>query len=187
MKSPVRSKIIESAAELFLQKGYHGVGINELIREAKVAKATFYNHFESKEELCLEWLNEMHDRSVVNHQRILDEKKASDKRIVDYFKELKIWMEDFDYCGCPYSNTAISFQGGSEAVFKAIQVHKLFIRDFLVALCQELYSDKRDAKQMGNKIFLLYSGAVTESRVLRDTWPVDSAIRILKDEFRKLE
>ncbi|MEI8606352.1 TetR/AcrR family transcriptional regulator [Pseudoalteromonas sp. B160] len=52
-----RTQIINTALSAFYQRGIHAVGINEILKEAGVAKKTLYNHFVSKDELicaCLE-------------------------------------------------------------------------------------------------------------------------------------
>ncbi|WP_231589492.1 TetR/AcrR family transcriptional regulator [Bacillus sp. FJAT-27916] len=57
-----KSRIIETATVLFQQKGYKGVGLNELLRECSITKGSLYHHFPNgKEELliaCLHSLNE---------------------------------------------------------------------------------------------------------------------------------
>ena len=53
-----RERIIATANELFYRQGYHQTGINQIIEESGVAKATFYSNFKSKEELCVEYLRE---------------------------------------------------------------------------------------------------------------------------------
>jgi len=49
-------RVLHAARDLFNQHGFHKVGVDRIIAEAKVAKATFYNDFHSKErliEMCL--------------------------------------------------------------------------------------------------------------------------------------
>lgn len=47
----IREVIIRSAQELFRKYGYHKTSVNEIARKAKIAKATIYKYFESKEVL----------------------------------------------------------------------------------------------------------------------------------------
>jgi AcrR family transcriptional regulator len=54
--SPARERILESAYDLFSQRGIRGVGIDEVIERAAVAKATLYRHFPSKDDLVLAFL-----------------------------------------------------------------------------------------------------------------------------------
>jgi len=51
IKTTKREQIIESALLLFAKYGYHGVCMDDVAREAKVAKGTLYNYFLSKEDL----------------------------------------------------------------------------------------------------------------------------------------
>ncbi|MFO8009811.1 MAG: TetR/AcrR family transcriptional regulator [Dehalococcoidia bacterium] len=46
-----KNQIIEAAAELFSQSGYHGVSVDEIARSAGVSKGNLYWHFRSKEEI----------------------------------------------------------------------------------------------------------------------------------------
>jgi TetR/AcrR family transcriptional regulator, transcriptional repressor for nem operon len=46
-----RARILESAAGLFREKGFDGVGVAELMQAAGLTHGGFYNHFASKEEL----------------------------------------------------------------------------------------------------------------------------------------
>ena len=71
MTSKVKQRIIETASDLFYQQGYNLTGINEVIKEAGVAKATLYHHFASKEELCLAYLEYRHLAFIKNLQEYL--------------------------------------------------------------------------------------------------------------------
>ena len=50
-KSLKRESIIETASELFSQKNYHEVMMDDVAKLTSIAKGTVYNYFESKEEL----------------------------------------------------------------------------------------------------------------------------------------
>lgn len=44
-------EILDIAEKLFLEKGYSGVTVNDMIAAANIAKGTFYYYFKSKEEV----------------------------------------------------------------------------------------------------------------------------------------
>ena len=48
---PARERILDTAYDLFSRRGVRGVGVDEVIERAAVAKATLYRHFSSKDEL----------------------------------------------------------------------------------------------------------------------------------------
>lgn len=49
----VSDRILKTASELFAAEGLYQVGINRIISEAGVAKATFYKHFATRDDLVL--------------------------------------------------------------------------------------------------------------------------------------
>ena len=51
-----RERILRTAGALFYREGYRAVGVDWVIAEAGVAKATFYNHFPSKDDLIVAWI-----------------------------------------------------------------------------------------------------------------------------------
>jgi AcrR family transcriptional regulator len=51
-------KIVAVAYQLFARRGIRDVGVDELIRVSGVAKATFYRHFHSKDEVVLAFLEQ---------------------------------------------------------------------------------------------------------------------------------
>lgn len=57
MKQSLKERIIETALDLFQQKGYHGVTIDEIVEKAKTSKGGFYHYFKSKDSL----LYDIHD------------------------------------------------------------------------------------------------------------------------------
>jgi AcrR family transcriptional regulator len=48
-----RDKILESAATLFLEKGYDAISVNDICKHAEVSKGSFYHYFETKQVLFL--------------------------------------------------------------------------------------------------------------------------------------
>src|SRR5438874_2171202 len=49
-----RERIVETAAQLFRQRGFEGIGVADLMKEAGLTHGGFYGHFSSKEDLIAE-------------------------------------------------------------------------------------------------------------------------------------
>ena len=59
--SSARQRILDTSFELFAQRGIRDVGVDELIAKSGVAKATFYKHFRTKDELALAYLQRWYE------------------------------------------------------------------------------------------------------------------------------
>ena len=52
-----REDVLEAAAQVFRQKGFHGASMNDIAEVASLKKASLYHHVSSKQEILLEILD----------------------------------------------------------------------------------------------------------------------------------
>lgn len=176
MKKPdARTRILEAARELFFERGYSEVGVNEIISRADTAKASFYQHFPSKESLCEAWLDSIHYRSTARMEALLAASGAPEEKIESYFVQLGQILEANQYRGCPFTNTSAVIDPGCEGIRQHIIRHKDSVRNFLLTLSRQLCANETAATGLANALFLLYSGATTEAQNARALWPVEAA------------
>lgn len=64
-----RARIVDTAARLFRQKGYDGIGVADLMKSAGLTHGGFYGHFASKEDLLAEATAHALTRSVQRWQQ----------------------------------------------------------------------------------------------------------------------
>lgn len=174
-KANARERILDTAGKLFFRHGYSEVGINEIIAKAETAKASFYQHFPSKEALCEAWLSDVHERSEWSRDEILQSPASPAEKVNLYFDQLRDFMEQSEFRGCPYSNTGAVSGNECTGIIERIRAHKDSIRNFLRELCFQHLGDREKANALGDRIFLLYSGATTECQNLKEIWPVETA------------
>ena len=55
--TPARDRILDTAFRLFYARGIRAVGVDLIIAESGVAKATFYKHFPAKDDLVVAYLD----------------------------------------------------------------------------------------------------------------------------------
>lgn len=183
MKAPARERILETADRLFSSRGYGNVGINEIIDRSETAKASFYQHFPSKERLCSDWLAARHDKSESEWENVLQKSGKPEKKILEVFDDLQGFMEHSNFRGCPFTNTG-GFLGETDgSVREQIILHKQAQQEFFIALASELTTPAR-ARKLGTALFLLYTGATMESQNAQDTWLVEEAKTTVKDLIR---
>lgn len=172
--STTRDQILGTAAALFAERGYELVGINEIIEKAGVAKATFYSNFGSKEKLCLDWLAAEAAKSESDNRALLQGPLSAQEKVLHKFTGLRKYVKTSDFRGCPFSITA-SMLCASSAVRDVIRDYKASARAFWQSLALEIRRDPAAARLLGDALFLLYSGAVTEAQNARSPWPVEAA------------
>ncbi len=56
-----RNKILEAAAQIFSEKGYHAASMNDIAQEVNLQKASLYHHISGKQEILLELLDQALD------------------------------------------------------------------------------------------------------------------------------
>lgn len=186
MRKPnAKERILETAGVLFHQRGYSEVGINEIIAKAETAKASFYQHYPSKQALCEAWLSSIHDKSEERLEALLSKDCSEEEKLAEYFDFLHDYMVSSDFRGCPYSNTSTVSGGEGCGIREQILIHKESMRVFFRDLCFLKCKDRQKAEAAGDQIFILYSGAAAEAQNLLDVWPIlaakDAALRILSE------
>ena len=173
MSNP-RERLLETAARLFTERGYECVGINEIIEKAEVAKASFYNHFPSKQDLCAAWLREEADRSEQRQAAILQSREPLRRKLAARFDELSCWVDGTCYRGCPFSVTAAMTEAGEQSK-AVIRDHTEATRRFWQHLAKESGASPAKARALGDAWFLLYSGALTQAQNCGEAWPIEQA------------
>ncbi|PPC04477.1 TetR/AcrR family transcriptional regulator [Acinetobacter pittii] len=81
-------QVINKSIDLFHHRGFHTVGIDRIVKECEITKATFYNFFHSKErfiEICLIVQKERLKEKVVSIVEYAQGTSATDKLKKLYF------------------------------------------------------------------------------------------------------
>ncbi len=81
-------QVINKSIDLFHHRGFHTVGVDRIVKECKITKATFYNFFHSKErfiEICLIVQKERLKEKVVSIVEYAQDTSAADKLKQLYF------------------------------------------------------------------------------------------------------
>ncbi len=66
-----KERILGAAKTIMLEKGFHAVGLNEILKSEQVPKGSFYHHFESKEQCGVEMLRYYVSDASAHKRRML--------------------------------------------------------------------------------------------------------------------
>ena len=175
--SEIKQHIIETASFLFYKKGYHSTGINEIISESGIAKATLYNHFRSKEDICLAYLKFKNTTFLNDLKAFCASKPKGKAQILAIFDFLHLFFKDKDFNGCWCIKTAAEIPRENKKVRTAIKNQKnLFIQFISDVIDNNIHGLTNKAKTvLSRHVYLLYESAVAESHLHHADWPIKEA------------
>lgn len=166
-----RERILEAAFTLFHEQGYNTTGINQIIANSKVAKASFYQHFKSKEDLCVEFLNKRNAFWFDKLEEFTSNSKTGKTKILASFDFLIEMNEIEKFRGCSFLNLLSEIPADNIKVLTVIQNHKKDLRDYF----KQFLADN----QLADHIYLLFESAIIESQVFKNQWAVTKSKSIV--------
>ena len=119
----VRERILHVATRLFYLRGTEHTGINQIIAESMVAKASFYQYFPSKEDLVIACLD-VYNRAIMNVLKRLIEKSGSFGEFFKRWTRLirrSIAKGDGVFNGCPIANIGFQIDPENKRIRKRIR------------------------------------------------------------------
>ncbi len=171
-----KERILKTVDRLFYEQGYLATGINQIIAEAQVAKASFYQHFPSKESLVLEYL-EVHNTEFLNHIKQVEKQFSEPKaKILALFDDLADFARQTEFRGCPFLNLTAEFSQPESQPRQLIARFKTELKVYIEQLVLKVLPEKIDRESsltLATSIYLLYEAASLESRVHHDLWPIE--------------
>ncbi len=175
-RSP-RERVLETAAELFYAEGIRAVGVDTIIEHAGVAKASFYKHFPSKDDLVLEFLKRRdaywRDWLAGAVERLSPEPSGRPLAVFDALAER---FASKGFRGCAFINTVIELANRNHAAHLASDTHKREVTAFIAGLLKAAGVAKPD--ELAREFIVLMDGAIVTA--LREGSPraAQSAKRI---------
>ncbi len=171
-ESPARRRLLDTATRLFYAEGIRAVGIDRIIAEAGVAKATFYNHFPSKDDLVLAYIEEQ-DRLGREATAALP-KQPPRKMIAAVMGRISTAALAGDYRGCPFLNAAAEYPDPQSPVRRAIEARRDWYHGILRKLLQE---DGDPTPSLTASILVALGDGLLETAYLDDPKSIPALIK----------
>ncbi len=164
-----RDRIIDAATELFYSQGFHAVGLDRILDEVGVTKTTFYNHFESKDELIVAMLRKRDEVETAELMREARERGGDDPgaRMLAIFDVLLDWFGASDFRGCIFMSAAVSYPDEKDPIHMAAAAHGASLYDAVFALAKAAGVDDPDL--LTREALLLIAGSITSRHVVGDS------------------
>ena len=153
-----REKILATAFRLFYAQGLRAAGIDTIIAESGVAKATFYKYFPAKDDLILAYLEKV-DGVWTGQLHAAAEAAGPDPaaRLVGLFDALTSACRRDGYRGCAFINAAAESASGTR-VHERTVAHKEHIRAWIRDLAVQ--AGAPDPDQLARSLTLVLDGGL---------------------------
>jgi AcrR family transcriptional regulator len=177
-----KGRIIETACRLFYVQGYNNTGINQILDEAKVAKASLYQHYKSKEDVGIEYLKLARAEWFEGLDQWTTKKNTSSQKVLACFDFLEYALTHNEYRGCKFINILAELADGSSAIRQQVVEHKSKLREYIKNYVNEARREQglEKSENIGDAVYLLFEGAIVESKIYKDAWPTKTAKKIVK-------
>jgi AcrR family transcriptional regulator len=157
--APAKRRILETANRLFYDEGIRSVGIDRLISESGVTKATFYKHYGSKDRLIVEYISQRHVFAKAAVDEIVVENDAPEAALRALIDLIVAEIVAPGFRGCAFINAATEFTDSRHAVRQIVSDHREWyaetVSDLLRKMGHPLSGDG------GDEFILARDGAMT--------------------------
>jgi AcrR family transcriptional regulator len=167
--SDARLRLLGTAARLFYAEGLHSVGVDRILAEAKVTRATMYRHFAGKEELVVAYLAEA-DRATRAQVDAAVAAAADDADAVrGVARGIAEHIRTEGFRGCAFLNAAAEYPDPAHPVHQAVLAHRQWFQDTVTSLLARVGDGP--AELDGRHFVMLRDGAMAAG-CLTDPGPV---------------
>lgn len=87
-----RDDILDAAAQVFSQKGYHAASMQDIARAVNLRKGSLYHHVSSKQEILVDLLDRALDLLIERISRVLDQPIAPEEKLR---QAMRVYLEIF--------------------------------------------------------------------------------------------
>jgi AcrR family transcriptional regulator len=178
----VIDKIIDTAERLFYSQGYNSTGINQVIKEADIAKGSLYKHFESKTDLLVAYLQRFHEESFRRLEDTVE--KVSDPKlkllaVFDYYSERQLYRE---YGGCPFVKANDEAGMSDQRVLAEIQRAKKRLKNFIAdRVAASGHKEQMENQELSQLIYLMVEGGMVAASIFKNSNDLQSAKSIIQN------
>ncbi|WP_224048715.1 TetR/AcrR family transcriptional regulator [Arthrobacter sp. NicSoilB4] len=158
----VRDRILAAAYELFSTRGVRSVGVNELISRSGVAKASFYRHFASKDELVLAFLARRDQQWTLDKivSEALRRGTKPEEQLLAIFDVFADWFAREDFEACSFVNVLLEM-GPRHPLGKASIDYLAKIRGHVQHLAEQ--ARLRDPEEFSRSCHILMKGSIVSA------------------------
>ena len=178
-----KDKIMNTAKRLFFEQGYNLTGINQITEEADISKPSLYNHFKSKSDLLVAYLEQQYKDWFVGYNNFTENITGPLEKLiamVDYRIDRQLKS---DFGGCAWHKITAETPKHDVWVFERTTKFKAAIKAIIADLVKQL--NRPEGKLLNDddlteSIFLQIEGAIIITYITKSHQPLDNVKAIIR-------
>jgi AcrR family transcriptional regulator len=163
----VGERILSAADDLFYREGVRAVGIQRVIEEAGIAKASLYAHYASKDDLVAACLERRANATRTAVEAVLaaapDNPRAKLLALFDFQRQA---VADPGFHGCPVQKTHTELAECDHPAKRVTAAHRQWMLDLFNRLVKEAGVTSPD--YVAGTLVVLFDGAIATTMVDHD-------------------
>jgi len=136
-RAPAKGRILDCADRLFYEEGIRTVGVDRLITESSVTKATFYKHYRAKDNLIVAYITNRHHTVRDNIEGIIAGAPDAEIALRRLVEAVGNDIDAPGFRGCPFINAAAEFANPLHPVRQVVTMHREWYTETIGALLRD--------------------------------------------------
>ncbi|MEU6206129.1 helix-turn-helix domain-containing protein [Micromonospora musae] len=159
--SEARLRLLGAASRIFYAEGIHSVGVDRIVAEASVTRATFYRHFPGKEDLVLAYLRGA-DQAIRGQVEEAVTAVAAGLPASDALRAVAASIAEgirsSGFRGCAFLNAVAEYPDPDHPVHQAVLAHRQWFLDTVTTLMARI--EQTSAESAAQHFVMLRDGAM---------------------------
>ncbi|MGK5740013.1 TetR/AcrR family transcriptional regulator [Micromonospora sp. URMC 103] len=169
--SEARQRLLQTATGIFYREGIHSVGVDRIITEANVTRATFYRHFPGKEDLVLAYLRAA-DQAIRGPVDAIPADLPAPDALRAIAESIAQGIRSAGFRGCAFLNAVAEYPDPDHPVHQAVLAHRQWFLDTVGTLMASIR--KPGADLAARHFVMLRDGAMAAGCLFDPTLVCDT-------------
>lgn len=177
----VIDKILDTAERLFYTQGYGNTGINQIIEEADIAKASLYKHFETKNDLLAAYVQRTHECWMIRLEAAINKVTDPKEKLLTVFDYHLERQEIRQFGGCPFIKVNDEEGTNDSRILEQVQITKQRSKELIRELVKHSGHRKElNDDELSETVYMMLEGAIVTSSVFKNPDAIRSAKKIIR-------
>ena len=177
-ESATKTRILDVASRLFYDQGYNSTGINQIIDEAGIAKASLYTHFPSKRDLLAAYIQKAEESWFVKMNDYLAPFKDPKEKLLALFDFRVDRQLANNFAGCQFTKISAEVPKDDLRAFELVGHQKNLVKSFIAEQLEQINLSQPQTlskEMLADTFFLMLEGATVAAAVYKDASAIQKA------------